>query len=161
MFTTVLLTEKALTAHDVERFAHLHDPEPIRIHVVVPAHDDRSELEEVVDDLARADFADAFIDDHAGVTDASRTAGAETEVAASIAALQAAGVAQVDGEVATDHPVDVVVALVASLDADEVIVLTEPHLLADLTRRDWASRLRHALDKPVLHVVLGTDQVVS
>ena len=68
MFTTVLLTEKALTAHDVERFAHLHDPEPIHIHVVVPAHDDRSELAEVVDDLARADFAEALLDDHKVVT---------------------------------------------------------------------------------------------
>ena len=41
------------------------------------------------------------------------------------------------------------------------MVLTEPHLLADWTRRDWATKLRHALDLPVLHVVLGTDQVVS
>ncbi len=161
MFTTVLLTEKALTAHDVERFAHLHDPEPIRIHVVVPAHDDRSELTEVVDDLARADFGDAFLADHEGVTDAKRATAADGEVQSSIAALTAAGVAQVDGEVVTDHPVDAVVALVRSLDADEVVVLTEPHLLTDLTRRDWASRLRHTLDKPVLHVVLGTDQVVS
>jgi glycine/D-amino acid oxidase-like deaminating enzyme len=161
VFTTVLLTEKALTAHDVERFAHLHDPEPIRIHVVVPAHDDRSELEEVVDDLSRADFADALHDDHAGRTDAKRTIGAEQEVATSVAALRAAGVAQVDGEVTTDDPIGAVVAIMAKIDADEVVVLTEPHLLSDLTRRDWASKLRHALDKPVLHVVLGTDQVVS
>jgi glycine/D-amino acid oxidase-like deaminating enzyme len=161
VFTTVLLTEKSLTAHDVERFAHLHDPEPIRIHVVVPAHDDRSELEEVVDDLSRADFSEALHDDHDGRTDAKRAVGAEREVAVSVAALLAAGVAEVDGEVATTNPVDAVVALVAELGADEVVVLTEPHLLTDLTRRDWATRLRHAVDKPVLHVVLGTDQVVS
>jgi hypothetical protein len=160
VFTTVLLTEKVLTAHDVERFAHLHDPEPVRIHVVVPAHDDRSELEEVVDDIARADFSEAVRDDH-DVTDASRAVLADRELSASIDALKAAGVAEVVGAVATGNPIDAVVALVAELDADEVVVLTEPHLLADLTRRDWASRLRHALDKPVLHVVSGTDQVVS
>jgi hypothetical protein len=160
VFTTVLLTEKALSSHDVERFAHLHDPEPVRIHVLVPAHDDRTELEEVVDDLARADFSEAIHDDHE-VTDKVRTVGAEREVAVSIAALQAAGVASVDGEVITGHPVDAVTAIVSALDADEVVVLTEPHLLADLTRRDWATRIRHAVNKPVLHVVLGTDQVVS
>ncbi len=160
MFTTVLLTEKALTDHDVERFAHLHDPEAIRIHVVVPGHDDRSELEEVVDDIARTDFSEAIRDDH-GVTDHRRAEAAEGEVASSISALQAAGVAQVDGEVSTGNPVDAVVQIVATLEADEVVVLTEPHLLADLTRRDWATQLRRALDKPVLHVVLGTDQVVS
>jgi hypothetical protein len=161
VFTTVLLTEKALSAHDVERFAHLHDPEPIRIHVVVPAHDDHSELEEVVDDLAKADFSEALRDDHSGRRDAGRAAAARREVESSVAALQAAGVAAVDGAVVTENPVDAVIKLVGELDADEVVVLTEPHLLADLTRRDWATRLRHGLDKPVLHVVLGTDQVVS
>jgi hypothetical protein len=160
VFTTVLLTEKALTAHDVERFAHLHDPEPVRIHVVVPGHDDRSELDEVVDDIARADFSEAIHDDHA-VTDQGRAEAAESEVTSSVSALQAAGVAAVDGEVSTGNPVDAVVKIVAGLDADEVVVLTEPHLLTDLTRRDWATQLRRALDKPVLHVVLGTDQVVS
>ena len=160
MFTTVLLTEKALSAHDVERFAHLHDPEPVRIHVVVPAHDDHSELEEVVDDIARTDFAEAIHDDHT-VTDRGRTVAAERQVASSVAALVAAGVAVVDGQVVTGNPVDDVVKIVSALDADEVVVLTEPHLLADLTRRDWATRLRHAVAKPVLHVVLGTDQIVS
>jgi len=160
VFTTILLTEKALSAHDVERFSHLHDPEPVRIHVVVPAHDDRGEFGEVVDDIARADFAEAVLDEHE-VTDKGRAVAAQREVDSSVAALSAAGVATVDGEIVNGNPIDAVVALVASLDADEVVVLTEPHLLADLTRRDWATRLRHALDKPVLHVVLGTDQVVS
>ena len=156
----LLLTEKALSAHDAERFAHLHDPEPIHIHVLFPAHDDRSELEEVVDDLARTDFSEAIHDDH-DVTDKVRTAGAGRELAVSIAALVAAGVAAVDGEVVTGHPVDAVATIAAALNPDEIVVLTEPHLLADMTRRDWATRIRHAVDKPVLHVVLGTDQVVS
>ncbi len=161
MFTTVLLTEKALTTHDVQRIAHLHDPEPVHVHVIVPAHDDRSELAEAVDELARADFGDVLHDDEEGRSETELTTTAHRELAASIAALQAEGVAQVDGEVATGHPVDRAVAVVAELDADEVVVLTEPHLLADLTRRDWATRLRHAVPLPVLHVVQGTDQVVS
>jgi hypothetical protein len=161
VFTTVLLTEKALSAHDIERFAHLHDPEPVHIHVVVPAHDDRSDLAETIDDMARTDFSDAFHDADAGRSEEDLATSAHGEVEASVAGLRAAGVAEVDGEVSAQHPVDRVIALVGELDADEVVVLTEPHLLADWTRRDWASRLRHVLDKPVLHVVLGTDQVVS
>jgi hypothetical protein len=161
VLTTLLLTEKALSDHDVQRVAHLHDPEPVRIHVVVPAHDDRTEVEEAVDDLTKADFADVFHDQDAGRTDAQLMTAADNELASSVAALKAAGVAEVDGEVAVGHPVDRVVELARSLGADEVLVLTEPHLIADFTRRDWASRLRHALHLPVLHVVLGTDQVVS
>lgn len=161
MFTTVLLTEKTLSDHDVQRVAHLHDPEPVHVHVVVPSHDDRSDLEEAVDDLARADFADVLHDEDAGTSQTELKTRADHELAETVAALRAAGVAEVDGEVAVGHPVDRVTEVARSLDADEVVVFTEPHLLADWTRRDWASRLRHSLDLPVLHVVLGTDQVLS
>ncbi len=161
MFTTVLLTEKTLTDHDVQRVAHLHDPEPVHVHVVVPSHDDRSELAEAVDDIARTDFGDVLHDEDAGRSDTELTGAAGQEVTASVAALRAAGVAKVDGEVATGDPLERVAELARTLDADEVIVFTEPHLLADWTRRDWASKLRHTLSLPVLHVVLGTDQVVS
>jgi hypothetical protein len=158
---TVLLTEKMLSAHDVQRVAHLHDPDPVHIHVVIPERDDRSEFAEAVDDITRADFADALHDQDAGRTEAELMTTAQRELAHSVSMLQAAGVAEVDGEVVTGHPVDEVVAIVHRLDADEVVVFTEPHLVADWTRRDWATRLRHALALPVLHVVLGTDQVVS
>jgi hypothetical protein len=161
VLTTVLLTEKALSDHDVQRFAHLHDPEPVRIHVVIPDHDDRSELAEALDDIARTDFADALHDADAGRSEVDLLSQAQREVDESVHALVAAGVAEVDGEVVTGNPVDAVVAVVRRVDADEVVVLTEPHLVADLTRRDWATRLRHHLDKPVLHAILGTDQVVS
>jgi hypothetical protein len=118
-------------------------------------------LSEAVDDITRTDFRDVLHDQDAGRSEAELTTAADRELAASIAALRAAGVAEVDGEVATGHPVDRVAEVARSMDADEVVVFTEPHLLADWTRRDWATKLRHALDLPVLHVVLGTDQVVS
>jgi hypothetical protein len=161
VFTTVLLTEKALSDHDVQRVAHLHDPEPVHVHVVVPSHDDHSELEEAVDDITRTDFADVLHDADAGLSETQLTTRAERELADAVSGLKAAGVAEVDGEVATGHPVDRVVEVARTINADEVVVFTEPHLIADWTRRDWATRLRHQLDLPVLHVVLGTDQVVS
>ena len=157
----LLLTEKALSEHDVQRLAHLHDPDPVQMHLVVPSHDDRSEVAEAVDDISRADFADALHDAEGGLSHRDLSSAAGRELAASVDALRAAGVAKVDGEVCDGNPVDRTVHLAKELGADEVVVLTEPHLIADWTRRDWASRLRHALDLPVLHVVLGTDQVVS
>jgi nucleotide-binding universal stress UspA family protein len=161
VFTTLLLTERELTAHDAERFAHLHDPEPVKIHVVIPDHDDHSEFEEAVDDIARTDFRDALHDQDASKSQAELTSSAQAALNASVAALRGQGVADVDGELVTGDPVAGVEDIARQLDVDELVVLTEPHLIADFTRRDWASRLRHGLDKPVLHVVLGTDQVVS
>jgi hypothetical protein len=46
-------------------------------------------------------------------------------------------------------------------DADEVIVVTPPHIVETGLHRDWASRLRDALQLPVLHVVSGTDRVLG
>jgi hypothetical protein len=161
VFTTVLLSEKALSAHDARRYAHLHDPDPVRVHVVVPSHDDRGELAEAVDDVARADFTAALHEEDADQSEAQLSGTAGRELAASLAALSGEGVAEVEGEIWAGNPVDRVVELVRELDADEVVVFSEPHLVADLTRRDWATRIRHQVDRPVLHVVLGTDQVVS
>jgi len=106
VLTTLLLTEKALSEHDAERLAHLHDPQSVRIHVVVPAHDDRSELEEAGDDVARADFADALRDEDAGRSETDLATAAGRELAASVAALKAQGVAEVGGEVVAGHPVE-------------------------------------------------------
>jgi hypothetical protein len=50
----------------------------------------------------------------------------------------------------------------ATADAsDEIVVVTPPHLVESGLHRDWASRLRDELSLPVLHVVSGTDRVVS
>jgi hypothetical protein len=161
VITTVLLTEKTLSAHDVARMASLHGDDEVRVHVVIPAHGDFGGVEEAVDDIAKTHFRDALHDEDAESSPQQLSSRAHEELAATVAALQSAGLSSVDGEVVPKHPVDAVVALAEQLGADEVVVFTEPHLVADLTRRDWATRLRHKLHLPVLHVVLGTDQVVG
>ncbi len=50
MFTIIAVTEKQLTPHDVQRLTHLHDPDPVTVHVVVPFH--QGGLVESLDDLA-------------------------------------------------------------------------------------------------------------
>lgn len=124
----MVLAEHALTDHDVERIATLHDPEPVTVHMIGPA----------------------------GKSEPDTLAALE----ASVRALREAGVAA-DGEPVGRDPVDKVVAAVRRLDADEVLVITEPHPLQEALHRDWASRIRGELDRPVLHVLAGTDQVVS
>lgn len=126
MVTSVLLTEHALTAHDVVRLAHLHDPEPLRVHLLVPGTEGK----------------------------------ARDALDASLEALVAEGV-QATGDLTPDDPLEAVVALAKQIGADEVLVVTEPHLFEEAVHRDWASRVRAALDRPVLHIVAGTDRVVS
>ena len=56
------------------------------------------------------------------------------------------------------------------LAADPPVALVHQHALhvvtsgdpvSDLLRRDWASKLRAQVSVPVLHVIGGTDEVIS
>ena len=54
------------------------------------------------------------------------------------------------GEIVTEHPLEQLSSVVAREGADEVIVLTAPHLVEEFFHRDWASRARHKVGVPVL-----------
>ena len=157
----LILTEQALTAHDIERLAGLHAPEPSTAHVVVPSGTDQSTLDQIVDDLTRTDF-DELADDvdpvQPGVDEKTRQA--QQSLNASVKGLTNAGV-KASGSLVPERPVEATAALADEKDVDEIIVITEPHLITDMLRRDWATQLRHRIQRPVLHFIAGTDQVVS
>lgn len=58
-----------------------------------------------------------------------------------------------EGRVITEHPVDALVTEVEAADGREVIVLTRPHVVAELFRLDWTSQARRKLGVPVLHLL--------
>ena len=64
------------------------------------------------------------------------------------------------GSVTGSDPVPAAVEAATHDDADEVIVVTPPHIIESWLRRDWASRLRDELQLPLLHFVSGTDRLV-
>jgi hypothetical protein len=159
MVRSVLLVENALTPHDVQRIAALHGSEPLTVHLVVPVDTRHNRLIEAIDDLALGRLREAVTDTGDPPPErAQATARATLEAATT--ALRQAGVT-VEGELVPDDPVESVVALARRVDADEVLVVTEPHLLEETFHRDWASRIRDELALPVLHTVAGTDRVVS
>ena len=161
MTTMLVLTEEPLTAHDIKRITELHDTEPVTAYVVIPSGTDQSTLDQIVDDLARIDF-DELADDVDPVqpdVDA-RTREAQRNLVRSVSGLTDAGVTA-SGSLVPQHPVDATAALANEKNVDEIIVITEPHLITDVLRRDWATRLRHTVQRPVLHFIAGTDQVVS
>lgn len=156
MYTIVLLTEDVLTPHDVDRVVHLHDPEPVRVHVVVPIETEQHRFLQALDEVALGRLRGA--DSPRGPVEAKALA--DASMAASVAAINDAG-AEATGAVVAADPVDATVAAAEIVGADEIFVLTEPHLVEESLRRDWASRIRSAVSLPVLHVVAGTDRVVS
>jgi hypothetical protein len=143
--------------HDVARLVQLHEGQPVAARVLVPSDVDESRLVEAIDDAALGHLREAVTGDDRDAADVRSDAQAAMD--SSVRDLVAAGI-QATGALVAD-PVRDVVSAANELDADEVIVVTEPHLLKETFHRDWASRIRSALDRPVLHFVAGTDRVVS
>ena len=149
MFTSVLMIEKALTSADVEFVTTLHGEERVSFHVLLqPRGDQADRLLRAIDDIALGELDEAA---HEGETPEGEdaTAPAEQALEVSLAALRAAG-HEADGQIVEDHPLDALRALVDEIEADEVIVLTDPHYVEEFFHRDWASRARHKVGVPVL-----------
>ena len=159
MYTILLLTETTLREHDVQRIAQLHGTEELSIHLLVPADAEHHRLIEALDEIALGRLRDALDDD-----DEQTPQEAEQEamhaVNASVDLLAAAGL-QAHGSVTGSDPVPAAIEATRRDDSDEIIVVTPPHLVTEALHRDWASRLRDELALPVLHVVSGTDRVIS
>ncbi|MEJ7708195.1 MAG: hypothetical protein WKF82_13530 [Nocardioidaceae bacterium] len=81
-------------------------------------------------------------------------------VAHSVSALLAHGV-EATGEFSAREPIDVLEDLVRDRQADEVIVMTRPHVVQEFLHLDWTSKARRHLKVPVLHLIeheaVGTD----
>jgi hypothetical protein len=158
VYTILLLSEKTLNAHDVRRIAELHGTEEVSVHLLVPADADHNRLIEALDDVALGQLRDALDDDQPTPQEAEQVA--MHAVNASIALLAAAGL-PAKGSITGSNPVPAAVEAARTDDVDEVIVVTPPHMVSSALHRDWASRLRDELALPVLHVVSGTDRVIS
>ena len=155
MLTTVVLTEDALTPHDIERITGLHD-EPLQVILVVPA--ERPEgFVDTVDQVLLGNIHNVSVEPH---DDRGDEVGPEPSLRRSVSALEAAGIAVAEQRLSAD-PVQDVIDAARQHDALDVIVITPPHLLEEGLHRDWASRIRRELDRPVLHAVAGTNRVVS
>ena len=166
--TMLVLTEDALLLHAVERLQTLYGDSDRSIHVCVPSREAEGTLDvadDVVDDVNRTDFSD-IAEDVAGDdrTPVEVTQRAKRHLAASVSSLQAAGL-EADGELVPESPSERVVEIAVQQGAVEIIVITAPHWLDEVLRRDWATKIYKSLkhdhqEIPVLHFIAGTDTVV-
>jgi hypothetical protein len=146
VFTSVLMIEKALTTADVDFVTTLHGEEGVSFQVMLqPRGDQADRLLRAIDDVAMGELDEAA---HERATPEAEGQ-AEQALEVSLAALHAAG-CEAEGRLIEDHPLDELKSIVEEADADEVIVLTDPHYVEEFFHRDWASRARHKVGVPVL-----------
>jgi hypothetical protein len=159
VYTILLLTETTLAEHDARRIAELHGTDEVTVHLLAPADAEHNRLIEALDEIALGRLGDAFDDDD-DATPQQAELDAMHAVNASLDLLKAAGL-EAQGSVTGSDPVPAAIEAARADSTDEIIVVTPPHLVEAGLHRDWASRLRDELALPVLHVVSGTDRVVS
>ena len=158
VYTVVILAEQALSSADASRVVSLHEAlaEERRYVVLIPCEDAAARVETALGSLAASEVLAA----PPVVTPAVDTAAAqqeidaeaETAVTVSVAALRGLGY-DASGDFTSEDPVDAVARLCAERSADEVIVMTRPHVVAEFLHLDWASRARRRLGVPVLHLI--------
>src|SRR5690606_29837867 len=101
-----------------------------------------------LDDVALGEF-DKAVKEGIEAEDVEAGEPADRMLEHSLRMLREAG-AEAQGEVVEDHPLDALTEAVERHKADEVIVLTAPHLVEEFFHRDWATRARHKVGVPVL-----------
>ncbi|KAB7843601.1 indole-3-glycerol phosphate synthase [Streptomyces mobaraensis NBRC 13819 = DSM 40847] len=154
MFTSVLMIEQPLSATDVDFVTGLHDEEMSFVVLMQPrGAEDR--LLRAIDDVALGELEQAVheADEPEGEA-ALRPAALALEH--SLRLLRGAG-SEAVGQIIDDHPLDLLRSVVEQTHADEVIVLTAPHLVEEFFHRDWASRARHKVGVPVLKLYAHAD----
>jgi hypothetical protein len=148
VFTTILMIEKPLDAKDVEVVTTLHGEEPVSFVVLMQPRGDQDELLRALDDVALAHLEAAVHEREVPSGSAGLPAAAEA-MEMTLRALRGAGGTAV-GQIVESNPLGVLKQVVEETGADEVVVLTDPHLVEEFFHHDWASRARHKVGVPVL-----------
>jgi hypothetical protein len=159
MYTVALLIEQGLSRIDADEVVGLRDQtvETTSYWVVLPVDEAAHRVETSLGAMAANEpfggapvlMPDLDLEEiRREVIEESNAA-----LAQSLESLRAAGATNVDGEVTNIDPVDAVTKAVATHGADEVVVFTRPHLVAEFFHVDWTSRARKRLGVPLLHLI--------
>jgi hypothetical protein len=158
IYNVIVLAEQAMTAGDAAEVVSLHDgiDEVRRYHVLIPCENAQLQVEAALGSLAASETlaAPAIVGSEVDTAEAQRHIDAEamSAVTVSIAAIEATG-HEASGEFSSRDPISELARVVDDQMADEVIVMTRPHVVQEFLHLDWASKARRKLGVPVLHLV--------
>ncbi|CUR55101.1 conserved hypothetical protein [metagenome] len=157
-YDVVLLVEQALSAADARQVRSLHESleQPVTYHVLVPIEDAAARVESAMGTLGAGELTvtPAMVLNESDLDEVRRDCEdrSNRDLATTLAALAAAG-AHAQGVVITDPPIDALAAAVIETGAQEAIILTRPHVVAEFFHLDWTSKARRRLGVPVLHLL--------
>jgi hypothetical protein len=157
-YHVVLLVEQALSAADAAQVRSLHEglDQPVVYHVLLPLEDAAARIESAMGSLSAGEvmtspsMAMSDVDLEAVRKDCQERS--DSDLCRTVDALRATG-ANVEGRVCGEPPIDALAAEVKRVNANEAIILTRPHVVAEFFHVDWTSRARRKIGVPVLHLL--------
>ena len=165
MYDVLLLVEEEVSVPDAERLVALYEnaPEPVRFHVLLPCEDAHARVEASLSSLSGTELY-GIATEHYSIRSDAEVVKAEQEAQRAIDARATAALdrsvqrlrafdREADGEISHRRPVDELVDYIQKVNGQEVVVLTRPHVVAELLHIDWSAQARRHLGVPVLHLL--------
>lgn len=165
MYDVVVLVEQEVSVPDAERLVELYAsaPEPVKYHLIVPCEDASARVEASLAGLASTELTGIAAERYSLQSDEdARKASEQAQHAIdaqataaldrSLDRLRALG-REAGGWITHRHPVDDLVDHIKLVNGQEVVVLTRPHVIAELLHVDWSAQARRHLGVPVLHLL--------
>lgn len=154
MYNVALLIERQLIDLDADQILSLHEgvEDDVTYHVLLPVDSSPAALSASMSTFSGAQMVPLGEPaEYEEVEDVLRRDG-QQELDASVALLRDRG-QTVDPKLVEYDPIEALVDVVKEKSCDEVIILTEPHLVREFLKLDWTSRARRKLDVPTLHLL--------
>lgn len=157
-YAVVLLVEQALSSDDAHQVWSLHEAmeEPVVYHLLLPLEDAAARIESALGSMSAGEMmaspALAMSDGDLEAVRRDCEDRSAAELRTSLDAFAEFG-AHVQGQVVSGPVIDALADKVAEVDGREAIILTRPHVIAQLLHVDWASRARRKIGVPVLHLL--------
>jgi hypothetical protein len=159
----VVLIERPLSKADAKQIVSRYEgaDQPSRYHLLIPVEDAATRVEATIGSLAASEVLGTSAL-YLGEQDLERIreevkAASRQALESSVAAMRTVA-EEADGEVTAADPVARLEELVAEKGASEVVILTRPHLVAELLHVDWTSKAKKRLSVPCVHLLAQGDK---
>lgn len=164
VYDVCLLVEQPLSHVDAQQVVALHESwtDPVHYHVLLPLEDAAAHIEAALGTIAAGDVMAAtplsVLEEDAERARVEALELSEEGCDECVQTLSELG-ASADGEVVAGDPVERLSHIVTARGSAEVIILTRPHLVAELFHTDWTHQARRRLGVPVLHMLAHRDSI--
>jgi hypothetical protein len=154
MYDVALLIERQLNDLDADQIIALHEglEDTVRYHLLLPVESSNAILTSSMSALGSGQIVPISEPDAIEDVQKEIVKAGQSELDASAELIRVRG-QEATARLTEDDPIDALLELVKQTESNEVIILTEPHIVQEFLKIDWTSRAQRKLDVPSVHLL--------